>query len=1003
MKILRIEFENINSLKGKHAIDFTREPFNQSSLFAITGPTGSGKSTILDVISLALFNNIPRMDKVSTNEILKTGAILTRNQTTASAAVTYQGKSGMYRSQWSISTARTGNLREYEMEVANAETGVLFDLKKSEVPAKNEELIGLNYNQFIKSVLLAQGEFAQFLKAKKDERGELLEKITGTGIYRQLGIAAFNRFKEENSGIEFQQNQIAALEGQLLSEEEEKATASNYKAEDEKLKKLNLGLEQLTKKLELKENIKNLKKQLSEKAELQKTAETGLQNFQKEHGQVLTRHEQLEDLAGELRQWQQLTSEIKNLQKDLENVNLQQQQSEQQLEKSLQEASGLVKEKFDPEKFNETLEKFSARINELLQKKNEKGSEFRAISNQLKTEVRELEFSFDESAPESALQQLLELKKTSEAKIEAFRERFSPEEIPEKSQLQEKFQQSRKAWQQDLELESGKRDQQKLDKEKRELKEKVEEIKPKLEFAKKEVVRLDEMYQKLLLQRENQLLRAELEDLRHRLKPGEACPLCGALEHPFSEELPPKDDHLKTQLETTKTQLDSHKTQYSSLVARLEDSEKHLEKLEIQLQQLNGRLIKEQREFESEFAELKPGELSWELFCNTLEEQLKQLELLELENRKLNSLKAATPLLEQLIEVLAAGKKLKQQLEKNYAGKDVNRDCRELSNKWSRLQQEKKNLETRLQEIKAQYSEKKKTIDALLLNLLPELKQKGFEGPAFALPFLLPEVEYRNLRQRRDELKSKISNHRTNIELLESQLESVRKNTTEETEEDLRLEFQQKKEQQQELNESCRDLYSKLKAHQNTTVLIKNLKEEISKKSESIYRWKLLKELIGDSSGKKFNDFAQDLSLSQLLYLANIRLKDLSDRYSIDKPGEGEDDGLVAIDEHMGGQRRSVKTLSGGETFLLSLSMALALSDLASRNVEINSLFIDEGFGTLDPETLDQTLDTLEKLQAESSKIIGIISHVDSLKERIAIQIQLKRNGQGYSSLEIKG
>jgi exonuclease SbcC len=130
-------------------------------------------------------------------------------------------------------------------------------------------------------------------------------------------------------------------------------------------------------------------------------------------------------------------------------------------------------------------------------------------------------------------------------------------------------------------------------------------------------------------------------------------------------------------------------------------------------------------------------------------------------------------------------------------------------------------------------------------------------------------------------------------------------------------------------------------------------------------------------------------------------MKDLSDRYKIDKPGPDEDDGLVAIDEHMGGQRRSVKTLSGGETFILSLSMALALSDLASKNVEINSLFIDEGFGSLDSETLDQTLDSLEKLQAESSKTIGIISHVDSLKERIATQIKLKRNGQGYSSLEV--
>ena len=193
-----------------------------------------------------------------------------------------------------------------------------------------------------------------------------------------------------------------------------------------------------------------------------------------------------------------------------------------------------------------------------------------------------------------------------------------------------------------------------------------------------------------------------------------------------------------------------------------------------------------------------------------------------------------------------------------------------------------------------------------------------------------------------------------------------------------------------------------LKNQEENFARMKNLQEQIAEKEKQTRRWRMLNELVGDRTGNKFNDFAQDLSLSRLINLANIRLKDLSDRYLIDKPTEEEDDGLVAIDEHMGGQRRSVKTLSGGETFILSLSMALALSDLASKNVEINSLFIDEGFGTLDPETLDQTLDTLEKLQAESSKTIGIISHVDSLKERIATQIKLTRNGQGYSTLKVE-
>jgi DNA repair protein SbcC/Rad50 len=102
---------------------------------------------------------------------------------------------------------------------------------------------------------------------------------------------------------------------------------------------------------------------------------------------------------------------------------------------------------------------------------------------------------------------------------------------------------------------------------------------------------------------------------------------------------------------------------------------------------------------------------------------------------------------------------------------------------------------------------------------------------------------------------------------------------------------------------------------------------------------------------------------------------------------------LVVIDTNMGDMRRSVKSLSGGETFLVSLSLALALSDLTSKTVEIGSLFIDEGFGSLDKLTLDHTMDTLEKLQYETGKAIGVISHVDAMQERITTQIKVEKGG----------
>ena len=230
---------------------------------------------------------------------------------------------------------------------------------------------------------------------------------------------------------------------------------------------------------------------------------------------------------------------------------------------------------------------------------------------------------------------------------------------------------------------------------------------------------------------------------------------------------------------------------------------------------------------------------------------------------------------------------------------------------------------------------------------------------------------------------------------------SSKEKDVEERREEIEEQLNSLQQQHRELGDCCEQNRRLLKNEEEYQNELQTLQEAIAEQEKAIKRWRLLNELIGDSQGKKFNEFAQDLTLSQLIGLANKRLQSLSDRYRIDKPLADEDDSLVAIDDHMGGQRRSVKTLSGGETFILSLSMALALSDLASKNVEINSLFIDEGFGTLDPETLDQTLDTLEKLQAESSKTIGIISHVESLKERIATQIQLTRNGQGYSSLQI--
>ena len=163
--------------------------------------------------------------------------------------------------------------------------------------------------------------------------------------------------------------------------------------------------------------------------------------------------------------------------------------------------------------------------------------------------------------------------------------------------------------------------------------------------------------------------------------------------------------------------------------------------------------------------------------------------------------------------------------------------------------------------------------------------------------------------------------------------------------------------------------------------------------------WSYLNQLIGSSSGDKFRKFAQGLTLDHLVYLANQQLSRLHGRYLLQRKTSDALE-LEVVDTWQADAVRDTRTLSGGESFLVSLALALALSDLVSHKTSIDSLFLDEGFGTLDAETLDTALDALDTLNA-SGKMIGVISHVEAMKERIPVQIKVKKvNGLGISRLE---
>ncbi|MBK8327831.1 MAG: hypothetical protein IPL02_12900 [Moraxellaceae bacterium] len=181
---------------------------------------------------------------------------------------------------------------------------------------------------------------------------------------------------------------------------------------------------------------------------------------------------------------------------------------------------------------------------------------------------------------------------------------------------------------------------------------------------------------------------------------------------------------------------------------------------------------------------------------------------------------------------------------------------------------------------------------------------------------------------------------------------------------------------------------------------LQQAQDELQKQQQLSELWAQLNDVIGSSDGKKFRNAAQQMTLDVLLSYTNAHLKDLAKRYRLERVKDSLT--LQVIDSDMGDEVRSVHSLSGGESFLVSLALALGLASLSSQRVQVESLFIDEGFGSLDADTLRVAMDALDILQGQGRKV-GVISHVAEMTERIPTQIQVIKGAGGHSKVKILG
>ena len=311
-------------------------------------------------------------------------------------------------------------------------------------------------------------------------------------------------------------------------------------------------------------------------------------------------------------------------------------------------------------------------------------------------------------------------------------------------------------------------------------------------------------------------------------------------------------------------------------------------------------------------------------------------------------------------------------------------------------------LDTSIAELRRGVEEEREEAESREAEFGAALAGKGFADEAALVSASLPEAE----RERLESAATSLENRKRDIDLKRSDREArlrdeLERRLTASSADELSARIEALQEELRQVRGRVGAIASQLEAHRQAADEHRSKMEAVEAQQTECRRWELLHSLIGSADGKKFRNFAQGITFEIMIEHANKQLSRMTDRYVLlhDPSGALE---LSVIDQWQAGEVRSTRNLSGGESFIVSLALALGLSQMASRNVRVDSLFLDEGFGTLDEEALETALKTLGSLQ-QSGKLIGVISHVPALRDRIATHIKVTPLTGGRSAIEGPG